>query len=45
MKIGYASLRRGRKRRPALGKKEHAVKEVSPCAATNAPRVGSAVAF
>ena len=30
MKIGYASLRRGRKRRPALGKKEHAEKEVSP---------------
>ena len=31
--------------RKKLGKKEHAVKEVSPCAATNAPRVGLAVAF
>ena len=41
----FASLSRGRKRLPELGKKDHAVREVSPCAATNAPRVGSAVAF
>ena len=46
MKAGYASLRPESQATPALSKKEMPKKEFRRVsAATNAPRVGSAVAF